>query len=102
MNYTREKHAIFQGHLSSTIKRKLPILTFSARWPCFALVHGTKTADYPGEVPDHSANTFAATALPRQEECSAEDTLTYTYVDAEAPRKDERHHRGGRVLPQCS
>ena len=62
---------------------------------------GTKTA-IPGEQPDRSAAGESCAALP--EKAAPEivnSTLTYTYVHAEAPRKDERR-RSALVLPACS
>jgi hypothetical protein len=61
----------------------------------------TKTA-IRGERPDRAASGESCAAMPER---SAGDvvssTLTYTFVNAEQPRKDERR-RSALVLPACS
>jgi hypothetical protein len=62
---------------------------------------GTKTA-VKDEQPDRSAAGEACATLPQQSAAElVNSTLTYTFVNAEQPRKDERR-RSALVLPACS
>jgi hypothetical protein len=62
---------------------------------------GTKTA-VEGEQPDRNAPGESCATLPERTAGEvADSTLTYTFVSAEQPRKDERR-RAALVLPACS
>jgi hypothetical protein len=52
-----------------------------------------------GEGPDFSGGESTSDLLPRV--VSAKDNLTYTFVNAEEPRRDERRFSGLLVLPKC-
>lgn len=61
---------------------------------------GTETR-IRGESPDRSSNGHAGLVLPPEPEVSVNETLTYTYVRAEAPRNDDKRQTAGRVLFPC-